>query len=270
MPDLKEIFNALEEAFQALGIDFYLIGAQARDVWFSHAGKAPKQTNDVDFAVLVSNTADYERLREYLKEHKQFRSTSTNAFVMLTEEGAQVDILPFGGIQIDETVKIEGEGLTSIQVNGFMEVFESGTETADIATGHCFRVASLAAIVLLKLVAFDDRPEQRDKDPRDIADILDHYFELQENLIYEHHNDLFTDNATLLEIGGTVAGREIKKIIGVNPLLLQRISGILTGHINQRERSSFVRMMVFKDTDTVEARVQQLQQLLNGIKQQGA
>jgi|GEM_PF-4865231 len=33
--ELKDVFDELEEAFENLNIDFYLIGALARDVWYA-------------------------------------------------------------------------------------------------------------------------------------------------------------------------------------------------------------------------------------------
>jgi len=265
-PGLKEIFDALEEAFLTVGIDYYLIGAQARDVWFSQAGMTPRQTNDVDFAVLVGSVTDYNAAREYLSKHKQFSETTTNSFVMLTENGAQVDILPFGGIEIDETVTVQGEGLSSIRVNGFMEVYESGTEQMETTTGHQFYVASLPAIVLLKLIAYDDRPENRDKDASDIAGILDYFFDMQSDMIFEHHNDLFTEKVGLSDISAMVIGREIKKIIQFNAELISRINTILQGHVEKRENSAFIRMMLVNENDTVDSRIRLLEHLLKGLQ----
>jgi hypothetical protein len=34
--ELKEVFDELEEAFEYLKIDFYLIGALARDIWYAN------------------------------------------------------------------------------------------------------------------------------------------------------------------------------------------------------------------------------------------
>lgn len=95
----------------------------------------------------------------------------------------QIDILPFGEIGIDDWIKITGEGLTNIKVNGFMEVYQSGTEDVEMETGHHFKIATLSSIVLLKLIAFDDRPEIRFKDARYIANIISHFFDLHADLI---------------------------------------------------------------------------------------
>ena len=67
--ELSEVFDALEEAFSAVGTDYYLIGALARDFWFSRGNKSFRRTKDVDFAVLVGGKQDYERIKEYLKDH---------------------------------------------------------------------------------------------------------------------------------------------------------------------------------------------------------
>lgn len=50
-----------------------------------------------------------------------------------------------------------------------MEVCLSGTKKIETETGHEFKVGTLPSIVLLKLIAFEGRPEKRTKDARDIA-----------------------------------------------------------------------------------------------------
>lgn len=37
--ELKEVFDALEEAFDVNQIDFYIIGALARNIWYSRGSK---------------------------------------------------------------------------------------------------------------------------------------------------------------------------------------------------------------------------------------
>ena len=50
--NLKETFASLERALTAINIDFYLIGAIARDAWFVQKGVRALGTKDVDFAKL--------------------------------------------------------------------------------------------------------------------------------------------------------------------------------------------------------------------------
>lgn len=264
--ELKGVFDSLEEAFKATEIDYYLIGAQARDMWYSRGGKSSRQTKDVDFAVFVGGLANYQSVRDYLKNHKEFVETKGNSFVMITPEGMQVDILPFGEIEIDDGVEIAGEGLTSIKVNGFKEIYQSGTELMETNTGHHFKVASLPSIVLLKLIAFDDRPEKRIKDALDIASIIEHFFDLQADLIYEKHCDLFGDDElTLEEISAFVIGREIKLIVEGNRTLLERLRNILEGHVAKNEKSAFIRGMIGNTETTVESKAKLLSNMHSSL-----
>jgi len=267
--ELKEIFDGLEEAFQATGADFFIIGALAKDIWYAKGDVVSRQTKDVDFAVLVGSQQNYEAIRNYLKENKNFLDTKGNSFVMLSPSGIQVDILPFGEIEIDDGVTFVGGGLDCIKVNGFMEVYQSGTEDLLLDTGHQFNVATLPSIVLLKLIAFDDRPEKRSKDARDIADIIHQFFDLQPTLIYsEEHLDLFSDDVeekTLLEISSVVIGREIKKIISTNANLSERIKQILQNHIDKQDESLFIKNMMAETRSTVEQAVGQLKNILQGL-----
>ena len=269
---LKEVFSALEETFKKLNIDYYLIGAIARDIWYTRGNKIFRTTKDIDFAAMVGSLEEYQSVKDYLKDHKGFQDSKGNSFVMTTSSGFQVDILPFGEIEIDDTIQLKGTGLTSIKVNGFMEVFNGGTEEVTMASGHVFQVATLASIILLKLIAFDDRPEHRLKDARDIANILLHYFELEQDQVYgEENKDIFTsgsselDELSLPEIGSLVAGRTIHKIIVGNDILYARIIRILEQHISQKDESVFVRNMSQEVALPVNEIIKWLQKLNQGI-----
>jgi predicted nucleotidyltransferase len=264
--ELKSAFNALEEAFSALDIDFYLIGALARDTWYAELNKRSRATKDVDFAVLIGSQKDYDAVKEYLAEHKNFITIKNNSFVMKSPDGVEVDILPFGGIEIDQEVQLTGTGLTSIKVNGFLEVYQAGTEEMKLATGHTFKIATLPAIVLLKLIAYDDRPEMRFKDARDMVNIIDNYFDLQAELIYEYHFNIFEgEEMSENEIAALVIGREMHKIIAENEALFQRLSKIITAQIELKENSAFIRNMVQESGGTVEEMTKLLERLLFGF-----
>jgi predicted nucleotidyltransferase len=247
--ELKETLDALQESFTALGIDYYLIGAVAKEIWYSRGKRSHGKTKDVDFAVFVGNLEQYEEIRAYLIDRKGFHDIRRNSFVLITPSGLEVDILPFGGIEMDGSVKMADVGLTSISLNGFMEVYNEGTESVTIKTGHQFKVATLPSIVLLKLIAFDDRPEMRMKDARDIANLITHYFDLQADFIYEHHADLFSiDNEefdqAMGETSARVIGREIKRITKQNPALYERVKGIIQSFLSEEEPGLFIRQMV--------------------------
>jgi len=267
--ELKTVFDDLEVIFNQMEIDFYLIGALAKEVWYTGSGQLQRATKDVDFAVFIASKKDYEGVKTYLIETKNYSESRNNAFIMISPDGVEIDMLPFGGMEIDDDVNFQGTGLTNIKVNGFMEVHQSGTATFDLDTGHSFRIATLPAIVLLKFISYDDRPENRGKDPRDIINIVLHFFNLQSDLIYDHHSDLFggEDDIELEQIAAKVIGREIRKIIAGNDDLLQRIVNILQVQIEQKEKSGLIRNMVNESGKNVDSILQLLIHLLEGVNE---
>lgn len=84
--ELKQVLDLLEEVFNSLDIDFYLIGAFAKDHWYARENKKMRQTKDVDFAIWVPSEAAYQQVKDALKE-KGFIPVSTNAFTMLSAGG---------------------------------------------------------------------------------------------------------------------------------------------------------------------------------------
>lgn len=268
--ELKQVFQALEQTFHETGTDFYVIGALAKDTWFKLGNRTMRMTRDVDFAVLVGSKEEYDTVKNYLIEHHHFRATKENAFVLIAPGNVQVDLLPFGEIVSEDTVHIEGQGLTSIRVNGFEEVYWEGTEEIQLETGHRFQIATLPSIVMLKLIAYDDRPERRLKDPRDIANIIEVYFDLQADHIYTKHLDQFTDDndqRTPQQIAAHVIGKEIKQLVKDNAELLKRLLSILEAHLNAGEDSQFIRQMIQENKMTVEENMIYLITMYAGLRQ---
>lgn len=187
---------------------------------------------------------------------------------MISPTEVRVDLLPFGEINIDDGVQLTSEGMTSIEANGFMEVYQAGTAAATIETGHVFKAATLPAIILLKLLAYSVKPDKRHKDARDIADIIQYFFELQADLIYEHHNDLFGESEparTLEEIASIVIGREMKKMCADNRSLLGRLTAILSQEIAQEQRSAFLKQMTEATKKPIDQMLNWLQALNQGL-----
>lgn len=240
---LRDIILALEEALEKIGIDYYLIGALARDAWFQQEKIVSRTTADVDFAILVPQKEKFEELKTFLAREKGYVETKGNSFAMISPGGITVDILPFGSIEIDEELNM-ANGEAQVVTNGFKEVFSAALEQFESEDGQLrIKIASLPGIVLLKLIAHQDRPEIRIKDPGDILEILHYYFDLNSGLIYEHHDSVFDDEQPLEMISARVIGREIGKIVSENPTLRQRVNTYLTTEIEKQENGSLIRLM---------------------------
>jgi predicted nucleotidyltransferase len=166
-PQLSEMLSALERGLNKFGIDFYLVGAVARDLWMSAINDIPPSriTGDIDFAVFIDDKGTYDNLKKYLIEVEGFSPYKGNAFVLVWKSVIQVDLLPFGEIEDkDAGVTIEGSGLTSLYMPGFKEIYDDGLPIVELEEIHKFKFCTLPGIVILKLMAWQDRPEIRRDD----------------------------------------------------------------------------------------------------------
>lgn len=268
-PEITEMLYALERGLDKFGIDFYLVGAVARNVWMTGINNiAPRRTTgDIDFAVLINDKGVYEALKTYLIITEGFQPYKGNEYVLIWKENLEVDLLPFGAID-DEDAKFNSNGLgsTSISLQGFSEIYNDGLPTLDLEGKHQFKFCTLPGIVLLKLIAWDDRPESRRDDIKDISDILNHFFDMNDNEIFENHHDLFEkEEASLKHIAARVMGREMSKIAKKNELLFSRIVGILDSNTLVSQNSDMAKIMVEYYDNTIDDNVQLLKHLRQGF-----
>jgi len=265
-PGLKEVIDVVEAVFAEAKIDFYyLIGAIARNYWFEKHDKATRFTRDIDFAIWTSHTEQFDKVKELLQGIHGFTSIRGNEFSLVSPKGVAIDILPFGEVEVDDGVKVSGLGLQNIRVNGFREVSKEGIKEVEIDS-HKFNVATLPAIVLLKLIAYDDRPDQRGKDPEDIAHILRVYFDIEDEYIYDQYPELLPiiDRGRDI-LAARVVGREMGKILAGNTRLTTRMRGILTQHLENEKGNPFIDLMAKSTKGTIERNLLLITELQQGI-----
>lgn len=245
---LAELMKALERGLEKFGIDFYLVGAISRNVWMSGINNiAPRRTTgDIDFGVFINDKGTYEALKEYLLETEGFREYKQNAFVLLWKDGTQVDLLPFGNIEDeDRKVTVTGTGYTSVHVDGFKEVYEEGLPEVELPNITPFKVCTLPGIIMLKLIAWDDRPEVRRDDILDISDLIEHFFTMNSEEIWNEHSDLFSaDDPDLTQIAARVIGRLIGRIAIRNEKLKERLQKILADNAGDPAESKMAEVMI--------------------------
>jgi predicted nucleotidyltransferase len=269
---MGEMLQALERGFSRFNIDFYLVGAVARDVWMRAINDiTPKRTTgDIDFAVLINQKGKYEELKEYLVEKEGFRPYHQNTFVLLWRNGQEVDLMPFGSIEQNGKIRVEGTGLTTLHVAGFKEVYEAGLPELELENSHKFKFCTVPGIVLLKLVAWHDRPEVRGSDIQDITDILLHYFEMFSEEIFDHHSDLFgesDDENFLTKVAAQSLGREVGRIVRRSTSLSERVMRILEENTKSAATSRIAAIMANATGGTVDDCIEFLQLLQKGIEE---
>lgn len=265
------VFEAVEQACAAVGISFYLVGAVARDIWLTGIHKIPsgRITRDLDLALLIPHEDDYWKLRESLLRTGQF-SEVRNAPVTLLYQGAIVlDLIPFGDLEVADGLVVlhRGEGVANLCVNGFTEVFEGATEWVDIDDQYQFRVCTLPGMVVLKLIAYSDRPEHRGKDLDDIAFILTNYVDIVGDELYEAQVDLLEADMTLPMISARILGRHLRPVLARSAPLHRRIIAVLDGQLLIGEDSPLARSFRLQSGPmaTTEGALQQLHELRQGI-----
>lgn len=268
-PQISGMLSALERGFSKFGIDFYLVGAVARDIWMMGINKMPatRTTGDIDFAILINDKGVYEALKGYLTEQENFQPVHDNAFVLIWKDKTQVDLLPFGDIENEDgSVTVEGTGFTTVHVPGFNEVYEEGLPVVVLEEAHTFKFCTLPGIVILKLIAWHDRPENRRDDIKDISDILHHFFDMHNEEIWENHSDLFDgEDEDLKHIAARVMGREMNKIARRNNKLYERIADILQVNTVNASTSKIATIMAEHFENTIEDNVNLLLQLKKGF-----
>lgn len=263
---LREVLLVVDQCCLNLGIDFYILGALARDVWFTQHGIAASGTKDIDFAVFISQEDQYHQLKENLINEHGYLVSIENA--LIAPNRIQIDIFLFGALELEDGIPVAADGPKRVKVNGFKEVYLTSIEHVYILEDKQFKVATLPGIFLLKLIAFDDRPEHRQNDPIDCINIIKNYFGIEQELIYNEHNDLFDDEKALEVIAARVIGRQMTKPLNNDSKLKERTINILKNHIAQGEKSRFVlQMATFTYMGTEECTLY-LSEILTGIIEQ--
>lgn len=242
-----QIFEDITDAFKAIDVEAFLIGAKARDIWF-FPSKAYRFTRDVDWVIANNDEKIFQDLKQYLIQHKNFTELS-NGYSFLSPHSIKVDLVPFLG--------------TTLKLEGLQEVFERG---AEIPLGKTYKVATLPAIVFLKLIAWNDKPETRTKDIQDIAEILKRYFNIASDDIFDNHNDLFNEQ-DLDKIAARVIGRKISYILGDSVGLKQLVIQILEQNTQDSFNSRIARIMVQITEQLEEDATQLLSEMLIGLQE---
>ncbi|OGB21790.1 MAG: hypothetical protein A3I66_15135 [Burkholderiales bacterium RIFCSPLOWO2_02_FULL_57_36] len=191
---LAHVVRALQSVAQSMAVELFLMGAAARDLMLHHAHNIPpqRQTEDVDFAVMVHNWETFADLRTALVASKEFSERPGPATHRLRHRktGLPLDIVPFGGIErADRTIAWPPDQSTIFDCFGASEAFDASM-LAELPEGVTVRVASIPALALLKAIAWQDR--RSGKDAGDLLFYLRSYMDCDNiDRAARDHGDLF-------------------------------------------------------------------------------
>lgn len=263
--NIKTILLSLENTFKKLKIEFYIIGALARDIMSIIYNEKPiRATRDIDFAVLVSGQNNFDILKSYLIEKEGFSANNKLPY-RLVKDDIIIDLLPFGGIEtINKSVSLKaGTDIIVLSTFGLKEVYKSAVEVI-IDDDLQILVSTFPGICILKLIAYSDRPDERAKDISDIKFIIEKYADMNVEYICNEHSDIMSNNWDE-NLSARVLGRDMGKIMKDDPVLMNRILEILNSNINDNHNSKIALLMMTGLDNTLEQKIELLKNLRDGI-----
>ncbi len=256
-----KIIQDISEIAKTLEIDFFIIGAAARDIGMNGDTRF-RTTNDIDFAVSITNKNKFYELKKILCT--EFGYQEDSEYKLLHPIYGELDLVPFGEMRIN----YNQVAAIALNEEGLQEVAEAGLRTIEITPGNSIKVASLAAVTLLKLISWDDQKDNRGKDAEDINAIIEAYFDLHRDEIFDNHYDLFPNDEKdyeLSTIGAQVLGRHIGQILKGKTRLTKQVQRILTEQTTTENR--LARRMIKTEKDNIDSKQYYLTLLKNGIEE---
>jgi predicted nucleotidyltransferase len=264
IPYFKEVFDCIDEVMIKLNVPYYLIGASAVALNLLRDGIKPSRgTKDIDFAIMISSIQEFELIVEELVKFG-FNKVQAPWTLYHHNYNTVIDLLPFGEIEEEFTVNFNQRN-TYLHVLGFTEVLQE-PETIEIEE-KSVQIPSLPGMVILKLIAWSDRPEDRGNDLYDILRIIEHYFNLNFDEIVEHHFDTFPDDDKLdkFKIAARVLGRNASKFLNISKPINDRILKTINENVVNVEKSAIAKQWIRdKDWDLKYA-VEILEELKKGL-----
>ena len=244
IPYFKESFDCIDEVMQELKIPYYLIGVSAIALQLLKEGIKPSRgTKDIDFAVMVSSLKEYDTIRDALSI-RGFKAVVAPWTFYSEHFKVAIDLLPFGEIEENNTDNFN-ERYTDLHVLGFREVMEEAVPVE--IEEKIANVPPLPGMVILKLIAWSDRPEERENDLSDILRIIQHYYTLNWAEIVEKHFDtLEHDPFDQLLIAAEVLGRNSRLYLQKSEAISARVMNVLASNSERASQSAISRVWARK------------------------
>lgn len=264
-----EILKLINEAASALQIDFFVIGATARDIIFNllHNIAIYRATSDVDISVQLKNWGDFEKLTTALIA-KGF-SVSNIVHKFQYKSIPSIDILPFGKVSTPESSIIWPDKQSKeMNVLGFEECFLD-SESVKISSNPelIIKLASVRGLVLMKLIAWKDGFPKRSRDAIDIYYIIRNYIEAGNiERLFNEHNDLVDDKFDYELTGATLLGRDIVEL--ASQPTLKFIKEMLDRELKHSGTSQFVNDILASDliSDRMDKNQQHILKLITNLR----
>lgn len=210
-----KVYELITEVANQNNVKFFVIGATARDMVFEYGYgiTVSRATRDIDLAVQVATWVEFQSLKNALIATGQFAVSKMMQRVYYQNE-IPIDIIPFGAIENESNISWPPDGSVKMNVAGFDDAYYA-TQTVRLRESPLLEipVVTPAALVILKLMAWQDRSSEHSKDAIDLAFILRWYLDTgHTERLSEQHSDLL-DDFDFERSGARLLGRDIASIV---------------------------------------------------------
>jgi len=248
------------------------VGATARDIilQYGYDIQPKRATQDIDFGVQISDWNHYQKLRDALITTGKFRSDKKQSQRLLYEKRFLIDIVPFGSISDHGGfISWPPDYETKMSTLGFEEAYRYSI-TVRLSSNPILDVqfASLAGLALMKIISWQDRYPERNRDAKDLALLLRTYLEAgnTERLFNEEKDLVEIEDFDYENAGARLLGRDIAKI--VHPETAKIVLAILDRETDEQNRFKLVIDMLENRGNfegDFEQNLRLLKELLEGI-----
>ncbi len=236
-----------------------------------HGNPVRRATIDIDVAILLSDWHQYDEIMNELVKFEGFKKAREKHRLIYTNNKDQVivDIIPFGDIsRPDDEITWPPEYEIVMTTFGFSEVYKNTIEVK-FSDSISIKIASLEGLAILKIAAWSDR--KREKDAVDLKIILNSYFDINSDDIYENHPSLIQEpDFDYLKCGARALGRNIEKIIKNNTKLKNKITALLQEEIadidNSKLSLAMLKVFPIETNNEYKYNYELLTELLKGIQ----
>lgn len=214
-----ETVACVETVAGQLHVNYFIVGALARDLWLVHRLGIPaaRQTNDADFALAVASWQAFNDFREALLVCGEFSEVRGQMHRLIHRNGVPIDLLPFGEIERpDSSIAWPPDGAFVMSVFGFREATAQTVEVR-LPGNATSRVVTLPALAVLKVDAWKDRHLRSPrKDAYDLQLIIRHYADFQaSDRLYENNPYLIGSPADYQLAGAWLLGKDMALLLDV-------------------------------------------------------
>jgi predicted nucleotidyltransferase len=174
-PKTVEALRILANVLAGEQRKFVLIGATVPQIVLDFRdipGSGSRETRDVDAVAEVDSWEDFARLRERLLREGFCPGRVAHEFWF--DDEVRMDLIPFGPALVEEDKLAWPYGDSVMTACGFAEALDCA-RPEQITSDFTVLVVTIPGLVLTKVIAYMDRPEERARDLIDILYCFDRY-----------------------------------------------------------------------------------------------